>query len=106
MKLLGRSYGSLWYLLTTARSNLVCTLGRYFDHDPTSFFRIVRQQFKERSPGRIKNAFRKMKIVVLDHVRNLQVLCHDRAELFDVSVRDFVKKISALVAGLLVSFSD
>jgi hypothetical protein len=43
-----------------------------------------------------------MEIAVLDHVRNLQVLNHDRAVLFDVSVRDFVKKISALVAGLLV----
>lgn len=86
------------------RTQLRCSVGTYFDQLSTSFFRFVREQGKECTPGTIGNT--PCEVSVSDHALNVQIFNVNRFVMLDVVIRQFVKEVFTLIRYPFVSASD
>lgn len=81
-----------------------CILGVNFNQLSTSFLNFVRQHLDKVAPRDIVNA--SCKIMIFNHISNLQFFNRNDFELFDDGEACFMKKVLPLIEDSLVNFSN
>ena len=78
--------------------------GVYFDYFPASFFDFVGKHFDKLTPASVADAFCKM--VVLDHVPDLQIFDGDDFEVLDYGEACLVEEVLSLVGNPFMKFCN